>query len=170
MHSCCRTVKEDDDDDDDEEKVQRGCCSVTMVWRSPSSPRARCSGIIYWGRLFSGTRRTRGWSFADFPDVGHFKAPRGLTRLCSRTRFSRSAAQNTRWQRSNNTDLSHAKCDFISSSACPKPLLFNADTMLWCGGRAAAVAPKFNSEMPPGVTHLPRLPVRPSNSYCILVP
>lgn len=81
---------------------------------------SRCRRIIYWGRLcFSGTlcsqRHARlRWrvKFCGFPDVGHFKAPRGLTR------FSWPAVARLRSVCTpNNTDLSHAKCDFISSSA-----------------------------------------------------
>lgn len=77
--------------------------------------------------LFIGVDFSRGHMAGEvlrIPDVGHFKAPPRInsfgTARNSRARSVVVEAVYARWQRSNNTDLSHAKCDFISSSACPE--------------------------------------------------
>lgn len=117
----------DDGDDDDEEEKDRTQITLPVCrtwWRSRLFVR-----IIYWGRLFLGARHPwhagPGGSFARIPDVGHFNTPRrgGLTRsVWERGSLSVGhrdvqARAHTMGQRSNNTDLSLTKCDFISSSA-----------------------------------------------------
>lgn len=78
------------------------------------------------GLFSAAARATRGTGevLRIAADDGHFEAPRGLTRSGARAILSDGhfAAIGVRAcvrarQRSNNTDLSHAKCDFISSSA-----------------------------------------------------